>query len=81
MQDHLIQTYIHDWSNDPYSLGAYSYILVNGIKGWQKAKEIEQTLFFSGEGLATGSSRGTVHGAFVSGISAAEKVIQSLKTK
>lgn len=65
----------HNWSKDPFSQGAYSYVGVNGLgKVKNLSKSIQETIYFAGEGFAPGSGRGTVHGAFKSGIRAAQEV-------
>lgn len=77
--DQIEQVYTHNWSTDPFSRGAYSYILTNGMRGFQKARDIQGTIFFAGEGVAEGPSRGTVHGAFNSGVDAAERILKIRK--
>jgi monoamine oxidase len=71
----LIGYYSHDWSNDPFTLGAYSYI---GVNGSPSAKRLEKPffdrIFFCGEGTISGAARGTVHGALRSGLRAADQV-------
>ena len=68
----------HDWSNDPFSLGAYAYLRVGGL-GAQKrlARPIEETLYFAGEALNP-ESMGTVAGAMGSGRQAGRRVRKSL---
>lgn len=64
----------HQWGNDPWSLGAYSYPtagLENGAA--LLARPLNSTLFFAGE--ATADEFGTVHGALQSGLRAADEVI------
>lgn len=64
----------HDWSADPFSRGAYSYVGVGGVKAQKAlARPIEGTLFFAGE--ATESEQtGTVIGAIESGRRAARQL-------
>lgn len=67
----------HDWVADPLSLGAYSYggvgaaaaraILVRPVAG---------TLYLGGEAMARGGRSATVHGALISGIHAAERLLE-----
>ena len=72
----LRQSFRHDWSNDPYARGAYSYIRVGGI---EKSKLLswpeEDTIFFAGEATAGGDARGTVHGAIESGLRSAKQIL------
>jgi monoamine oxidase len=55
--------FFHDWQNDPFSRGAYSYGAV-GSDGAQAdlASPLENTLFFAGEATDTTGHNGTVHG-------------------
>jgi monoamine oxidase len=70
--------YCHDWQNDPFSRGAYSYGRVGG-DGMEAAlgRPIENTLFFAGEATDTGGHNGTVHGAIASGKRAAAEILRS----
>jgi monoamine oxidase len=70
--------YRHDWQNDPFSRGAYSY----GKVGEERAQEelaspVENTLFFAGEATDTGGHNGTVHGAMASGKRAAAEITKA----
>ena len=72
----LVSWVMHDWSNDPYSLGAYSYLGIDGsahVAGL--TKPLKKTLSFAGEALQRDSSRGTVHGAFMSGVRSARQIL------
>ena len=67
----------HNWSRDPFFLGAYSYITVGGAKAVQRlTRPFEDTLYFAGEATAPDRHRGTVHGALDSGLKAAQKILQ-----
>ena len=76
--DALVQrVYLHDWSADPYALGAYSYVGVGGTDApRQLARPVESTLFFAGEATDSENS-GTVEGAIASGIRAAGQMLKS----
>jgi monoamine oxidase len=66
--------YYHDWQQDPFARGAYSYVMVGGSEARTAlAQPIEDTLFFAGE--ATDPEAGTVTGALQSGVRAARKVL------
>jgi monoamine oxidase len=68
----------HDWQNDPFSRGAYSYAKA-GSDGAAEALagSIDNTLFFAGE--ATDSEfTGTVHAAMASGYRAAKEILQGI---
>jgi len=69
----------HDWENDPFSRGAYSYPLVGGADSApQLARSLESTLWFAGEAADPEGRNGTVHGAIGSGRRAAHSVLRSL---
>lgn len=64
------------WANDTLSFGTYSFIPITGSPSDmdELAKPIDDKLFFAGEAT---SSRyyGTVHGAYISGYSAAQEIL------
>ena len=70
---------MHDWSDDPFSRGAYSYIKVGGLSARAAlASPVEKTLFFAGEATATDGQGGTVNGALVTGERAAREAATAL---
>ena len=74
------QIWVHDWTNDPFARGAYSYQLVGGVEAARSlARPIDGTLFFAGEASDTSGSTGTVHGALASGSRAAAQVLRALR--
>lgn len=79
VQAQLDTWYFHDWSKDPYSLGAYSFVGVNGDERAKRlAEPFENTLFFAGEATHTSAERGTVDGAIDTGERAAKQVLKAL---
>jgi monoamine oxidase len=71
----LVETYFHDWTNDPFTRGAYSYLPVNGLEAQQTlAQPVDNKLFFAGEATAVGHI-GTVHGAIQSGQRATDEIL------
>ena len=65
----------HNWSRDPFSRGAYSFIAAGQDDASEKLRQpIADTLFFAGEATADGAETGTVHGALASGMRAAKEV-------
>jgi monoamine oxidase len=76
----LENAYFHDWQNDPFSRGAYSYGAV-GADGAQQAlgSPINSTLFFAGEATDITGHNGTVHGAIASGHRAAHEILTSMR--
>lgn len=72
--------WMHDWLDDPYSRGAYSYPLVGGSDAARTlARPIQRTLFFAGEAMDSEMRSGTVHGAVGSGRRAARAALQALE--
>ena len=66
------------WSSDPYSYGAYSYISVGANTQYYDtlAQPIDDRVFFAGEATHR-SYPGTVHGAYLSGIREANRIVKS----
>lgn len=68
LRERIISVHHHDWSRDEFARGAYSYVGVGGQQGAKAfGKPLAETIFFAGEATQTGSARGTMHGAFMSG--------------
>lgn len=63
------------WATNPFSLGSYSYIPVGATSRDRKtlAAPLKDVLFFAGEATSR-KYPATVHGAFLSGIQAAEGI-------
>jgi monoamine oxidase len=75
----LMGHYLHNWSSDPYSSGAYSYVCAGGLDAPAALSEpVEDTLFFAGEAANTEGHTGTVHGALQSGYQAAAAIIRAM---
>jgi monoamine oxidase len=69
--------YYHDWQQDPFARGAYSYVTVGASEARDVlAQPIEDTLFFAGE-ATDATEEGTVTGALQSGVRAAREVLAS----
>ncbi len=67
----------HDWIRDPFSRGAYSYVMPGGIDAAaQLAVPIADTLYFAGEATAGKGANATMEGAIQSGLRAAKEVIE-----
>lgn len=76
----LQASYTHDWRDDPFSRGAYSYLPVNGLEDQQVLSEsLDHKLFFAGEATSAGHI-GTVHGAIQSGQRAAQEILKLIAT-
>ncbi|HKW47995.1 MAG TPA: NAD(P)/FAD-dependent oxidoreductase [Gemmatimonadaceae bacterium] len=72
----------HNWVNDPYSRGAYSYMVVGGSDSPAKlARPVHGTLFFAGEASDAEARTGTVHGAIASGRRAAKQALRALDSR
>ncbi|HEX6048805.1 MAG TPA: NAD(P)/FAD-dependent oxidoreductase [Gemmatimonadaceae bacterium] len=64
----FVHCWHHDWIGDPFTLGAYSYALVNGDRAASRlGRPIADTVFFAGEAADTEGRTGTVHGAIGTG--------------
>lgn len=75
----LSQSLVTRWQLDPYTLGAYSYVGVNGsiVNHDLLSRPVQQTVFFAGEATSR-LYPGTVHGAYLSGLRAAKDILTSL---
>ena len=75
LRKHLVRWHHHDWKNDVYSLGSYTYVPRGAIGASDDLSvPVEKTLFFAGEHTDTSGHWGTVHGALRSGYRVAEQV-------
>jgi monoamine oxidase len=73
---------LHNWTQDPFSRGAYSFTAAGQEKAAAKLRiPVAGTLFFAGEATAEGSDIGTVHGAMESGLRAAREVAMAGEKK
>jgi monoamine oxidase len=76
LHQRFVRSYFHDWQSDPFSRGAYSYVLVGGVPAQKTlAQPLQSTIFFAGEATQSDGHRATVHGAFSSGRRAADEVL------
>jgi monoamine oxidase len=63
------------WGSDPFSLGAYSYPVVNHAALVRRICEpVENTLYFAGEALAPEGGCGTVNAALISARAVCERI-------
>jgi monoamine oxidase len=79
----LVQCLEHDWTSDPFSGGAYTYVACRGSAAAKmfQAGSGEGGVFFAGEATVNGPDRGTVHGAIRSGEIAAAACLAYLSGK
>jgi glycine/D-amino acid oxidase-like deaminating enzyme len=76
LQSLLVSWYEHDWSADPYSRGAYSYVPAGALDAPAKlTAPVAETLYFAGEHTDITGHWGTVHAAIGSGARAAEQIL------
>jgi monoamine oxidase len=67
----------HDWRNDPFARGAYTYVPVGARRARDVlSRPVRNTIFFAGEATACAGLQGTVHGAVESGLRAARQVLR-----
>lgn len=65
----------HDWTSDPFSRGAYSWVAVGGLASQKRlSRPVEETIIFAGEATNAEES-GTVAGAIDSGRRAAKQAM------
>jgi monoamine oxidase len=74
----LLGCYTHDWQQDPFALGAYSYVAAGGLDAPRQMTEpVGSTLFFAGEHTDTTGHWGTVHAAMRSGLRATAQILEA----
>lgn len=72
--------WFHNWEQDPFFRGAYSYVPVHGETAHKAlATPLDDTLYFAGEAAESEGHASTVHGALRSGESVATLVIQATR--
>lgn len=69
------QAHLQNWPDDPYTRGGYSFVLPGHDGAREKLATPTPPLFWAGEATAAEHSAATVHGAYLSGIRAANEVI------
>lgn len=79
ISERIVESFLFNWVNDEYSLGAYSYDTPD-TRAARKllCTPVDNTLYFAGEALYDGESPGTVEAALESGKDVAKKVLKSL---
>jgi len=79
LRQQLTGAYVHDWQQDPFSRGAYSYASVGGIDAAKAlAAPVADTLYFAGEATNFDGYNGTAHCAMASGDRAAREMLQAV---
>jgi Flavin containing amine oxidoreductase/NAD(P)-binding Rossmann-like domain len=74
----LVSGHTHNWSTDPFSRGAYSYVRAGGLEApRQLGAPLANTLFFAGEATDSNGHTGTVHGAMASGNRVVDEILRS----
>ena len=76
LRGELLSAHQHDWTRDPFSRGAYSFVRVGGVQAPAAlAAPLDDTLFFAGEHTQANGDWASVHGALASGQRAAREVL------
>ena len=79
IHEQLVATFSHDWTADPFSLGAYSYVPAGALDACSAMTKPEaDTLFFAGEHTDVSGHWGTVHAAIRTGLRVAQQVLGEL---
>lgn len=69
----------HDWTADPYSRGAYSFLAAGGEGAREELARPCGRLFFAGEACDASGQAGTVAGALQSGAAAAKALLAKIR--
>jgi monoamine oxidase len=73
---HLESRHFHDWTGDPFSRGAYTYVGVGGSDAHRTlASPVADTLYFAGEATCGNGYNATMEGAVRSGRRAAAELL------
>jgi len=76
IEEQLAAAWVHDWQQDPFARGAYSYVAVGGHGARRAlAEPLRDTLFFAGEAADYEGEHTTVAGALQSGARAARELL------
>ena len=76
--EQLLGSWVHDWTGDVFTRGAYAYARVGGARAPQAlAKPVENTLYMAGEAVASKVANGTVEGALSAGEQAAKQILDA----
>lgn len=79
LKQQALEIHSHNWTTDPYSLGAYSYTRVQHRKTSHNfSLPFEKRIWICGEATAKGSAQGTVHGAIEQGKKAALQILKTM---
>ena len=79
LEAEVVTSYMHDWQNDRFTRGAYSYFPVGTLDTVSRfGVPLENTLFFAGEATHEHGRNGTVDGAIATGRRAAEQILRAL---
>jgi monoamine oxidase len=80
LRERFVVMFQHDWVNDPFSRGAYSFARVGGDGSAARlARPVEGTIWFAGETIGSAGETGTVNGAIESGMRAAAGILRAMK--
>jgi len=78
LKNSLQAVYFHNWHNDPFARGAYSYVPAGALRQREVlARPVENTLFFAGEATEVNGHSATVHGAIATGYRAARQILKA----
>lgn len=67
-----------DWTSDPYALGGYSHVVPGRRGAREDLAAPTPPLYWAGEATAVEARAATVHGALVTGLRAADEVVDDL---
>lgn len=78
IRQHVNRSIVTAWSTEPWTKGSYAAALPGQFhQRANLAKTVDDRLFFAGEATSNGA-QGTCHGAYVSGIRAAQEIAAQL---
>jgi monoamine oxidase len=79
IQERFVSAHTFNWTDDPCTRGAYSYLPVNGLDLPKSlGAPVADTLFFAGEATVTDAQTGTVFSAFETGLRAGRELLATI---
>jgi monoamine oxidase len=77
VETNIVHDHITNWTDDPYSLGAYTYPMVGSPAARKElGSGVMKTLYFAGEALYGGPAMGTVEAALYSGKAVVRRMLE-----
>ncbi|MBS7563466.1 FAD-dependent oxidoreductase [Mucilaginibacter sp. Bleaf8] len=78
LKEQLVAWHVANWTAEPYTRGSYAYDTIDTPDALKVLSQpVEDTLFFTGEYMYSGTAMGTVEAALTSGQNVAKQIMNS----